>query len=82
MFSGRIEVEHLVKTSIMVLFEIHQRFKGHFFNELRVSFNPKRNWQLFRLKKRAIRQQSDPWIFNVFQTKTIMEVGNIIKAAT
>ena len=22
----------------MVLFEVHQRFKGHFFNELRVSF--------------------------------------------
>ena len=22
----------------MVLFEIHQRFKGHFLNELRVSF--------------------------------------------
>ena len=26
-------------TSIMVLFEMHQRFKGHFLNELRVSFN-------------------------------------------
>ena len=26
-------------TSIMVLFEIHQRFKGHFFNKWRVSFN-------------------------------------------
>ena len=26
-------------TSIMVLFEIYQRFKGHFLNELRVSFN-------------------------------------------
>ena len=25
-------------TSIMVLFEIHQRFKGHFLNELLVSF--------------------------------------------
>ena len=25
-------------TSIMVLFETHQRFKGHFLNELRVSF--------------------------------------------
>ena len=25
-------------TSIMVLFEIHQTFKGHFLNELRVSF--------------------------------------------
>ena len=25
-------------TSITVLFEIHQRFKGHFLNELRVSF--------------------------------------------
>ena len=24
--------------SIMVLLEIHQRFKGHFLNELRVSF--------------------------------------------
>ena len=24
--------------SIMVLYEIHQRFKGHFLNELRVSF--------------------------------------------
>ena len=23
----------------MVLFEIHQRFKGHFLNELRISFN-------------------------------------------
>ena len=22
----------------MVLFEIHQKFKGHFFNELRVTF--------------------------------------------
>ena len=29
-------------TSIMILFEIHQRFKGHFLNELRVSFNEKR----------------------------------------
>ena len=28
-------------TSIMVLFEIHQRFKGNFLNELRVSFNNK-----------------------------------------
>ena len=27
----------------MVLFEIHQKFKGHFLNELRVSFN-KTNW--------------------------------------
>ena len=26
-------------TSIMVLFEIHQRFKGHFLNELCVSFD-------------------------------------------
>ena len=26
-------------TSIMVLFEIHQRFKGHFLNELRVSIS-------------------------------------------
>ena len=25
-------------TSIMVLFKIHQRFEGHFLNELRVSF--------------------------------------------
>ena len=25
-------------TSIMLLFELHQRFKGHFLNELRVSF--------------------------------------------
>ena len=25
--------------SIMVLLEIHERFKGHFLNELRVSFN-------------------------------------------
>ena len=25
--------------SIMILFEIHQRFKGHFLNELHVSFN-------------------------------------------
>ena len=23
----------------MILFEIHERFKGHFLNELRVSFN-------------------------------------------
>ena len=28
----------LFPTSLMALFEIHQRFKGHFFNELRVSF--------------------------------------------
>ena len=28
-------------TSVMVLFEIHQRFKGHFFNEVRVSFKRK-----------------------------------------
>ena len=27
-----------ISTSMMVLFEIHQRFKGHFLNELRVSF--------------------------------------------
>ena len=26
-------------TSITVLFEIYQKFKGHFLNELRVSFN-------------------------------------------
>ena len=25
-------------TSIMILFEIYQRFKGHFLNELRISF--------------------------------------------
>ena len=29
----------IFSTSIMVLCEIHQRFKGHFLNELRVSFN-------------------------------------------
>ena len=28
----------LFPTSLMALFEIHQWFKGHFFNELRVSF--------------------------------------------
>ena len=28
-------------TSIMPLFEIYQRFKGHFLNKLRVSFNLK-----------------------------------------
>ena len=28
----------ILTTYIMVLFEIHQRFKGHFVNELRVSF--------------------------------------------
>ena len=27
----------------MVLFEIYQRFKGHFMNKLRVSFNVKRS---------------------------------------
>ena len=27
-----------LQNTIMVLFEIHQRFKGHFLNELRVSF--------------------------------------------
>ena len=28
----------IFSSSIMALFEIHQRFKGHFLNELRVSF--------------------------------------------
>ena len=36
-------------TSIMVLFEIHQRFKGHFFNELRVSLNETKKNKLFYL---------------------------------
>ena len=27
-------------TSLIVLFEFHQRFKGHFLNELCVSFKP------------------------------------------
>ena len=30
-----------IPISVMVLFEIHQRFKGHFLNKLRVSFNVK-----------------------------------------
>ena len=33
-------------TSIMVLFKIHQRFTGHFLNELRVSFKLKDNKKL------------------------------------
>ena len=33
------EKQQLLQTSIMVLFEIQQRFKGHFFTELCVSFN-------------------------------------------
>ena len=32
-------------TPIMVLFEIHQRFKGHFLNELRVSFENLGVWK-------------------------------------
>ena len=28
----------IFRTSVMVFFEIHQRVKGHFLNELRVSF--------------------------------------------
>ena len=28
----------IFQTSIIVLFEVHLRFKGHFLNELRVSF--------------------------------------------
>ena len=34
----------------MVLFEIHQRFKGHFFNELRVSFKAE-NVQMLSITK-------------------------------
>ena len=35
----KVAVFVIFPTSIMVLFEIHQRFKGHFLNELRISFN-------------------------------------------
>ena len=38
----------------MVLFEIHQRFKGHFLNELRVSFKehiPRRMLSKFTFEK-------------------------------
>ena len=34
----KVAVSVIFPSSIMVLFEIHQRFKGHFLNELRVSF--------------------------------------------
>ena len=29
-------------SNIIVLFEVHKRFKGHFLNELRISFNEKK----------------------------------------
>ena len=34
----KVEAFVIFPASIMVLFEIHQRFKGHILNELRVSF--------------------------------------------
>ena len=43
-------------TSIMPLFEIYQRFKGYFFNELRVSFNKlkKSSALVYRVKRSMI----------------------------
>ena len=40
-------------TSRMVLFEIHQRFKGHFFKKLHVSFN-----SLCNIKQKTMLQES------------------------
>ena len=34
----KVAAFEIYPTSMMALFEIHQRFKGHFLNELRVSF--------------------------------------------
>ena len=34
----KVAASVIFPTSVMILFEIHQRFKGHFLNELRVSF--------------------------------------------
>ena len=35
---GKVAVFVIFPTSVMVLLEIHQRFKGHFLNESRISF--------------------------------------------
>ena len=34
----KVAASVIFPTSIMVLFEIHERFKDHFLNELRISF--------------------------------------------
>ena len=34
----KLQLLQFFQLAIIVLFEIHQRFKGHFFKELRVSF--------------------------------------------
>ena len=53
-------------TSIMVLFEIHQRFKGHFLKKLRVSF---KKWECLN-RVLFILTLLQPWNYN---TKFVYE---------
>ena len=46
----KVAASVIFPTSIMVLFEIHQRFNDHFLNELRVSFNISKIIQLRRTR--------------------------------
>ena len=68
-------------TSIMVLFEIHQRFKGHFLNKLRVSF--KVNFKIYDVTNNYTyyKQLQIHILANVSRTKDnqTMKFGQVIE---